>query len=98
MARSAATSATCWATFHSAHSPRCWAVTARRSATRHKSLGGHQYLGGPARVRPGDQEPDHVQVTLDREYANGKGTGRRAYSRLHARSIGAHLHPAARLA
>src|SRR6267154_2581902 len=37
MARSAATSATCWGTCPSARSPRCWAGTARRSATRRKS-------------------------------------------------------------
>src|SRR6266404_506317 len=37
MVRSAATSATCWGTCRSARSPRCWAGTARRSATRRKS-------------------------------------------------------------
>src|SRR5258708_13799732 len=37
MVRSAATSATCWGTCPSARSPRCWAGTARRSATRRKS-------------------------------------------------------------
>src|SRR6266481_650142 len=37
MVRSAATSATCWGTCPLARSPRCWAGTARRSATRRKS-------------------------------------------------------------
>src|SRR5437879_5935492 len=37
MVRSAATSATCWGTCPSGRSPRCWAGTARRSATRRKS-------------------------------------------------------------
>src|SRR6195256_2476090 len=37
MVRSAATSATSWGTCPSARSPRCWAGTARRSATRRKS-------------------------------------------------------------
>ena len=35
---------------------------ARESVHRSAQIGGDQYLGGPARVRAGHQEPDHVQV------------------------------------
>ena len=87
---------------------RAGAAACPRGGARLRQVGGRQHLGGPARVRAGHPQPDHVQVAASAVFAvpagdhhrqeegsfHGQGTRRRAYPGHDARAVGAHLHAA----